>query len=140
MRELTLKAVEAPITRETALSLWTRAGEDVRRYGAAVRLWVSQHVRFVLEFPEQLHAPDWMLEQIRAHKPVFGDCDDMAMLAAALLLSLGIPVRFAAVKPAGDPDYIHVFTELFDAGTWYMLDPTADQIPPGVWDVMRQDI
>jgi transglutaminase-like putative cysteine protease len=140
MRELTLKAVEDPMVRTFALSLWSRSGEDVRRFGSTVRSWVKGRVRFALEYPEQLHRPEWMLREILRGRRVYGDCDDMSMLTAALLLAMGIAVRFAAVKPAGDPDYIHVFTEMFDEGQWLMVDATADQIPPGTWDVLRQEV
>lgn len=123
-----------------ALRLWQLSGEDVLRYGARVRQFIKARVGFVLEFPEQLHRPEWMLGEIAAGRRVYGDCDDMSMLSAALLMVLGIPVRFAAVKPAGDPDYMHVFTEMFFEGDWRMVDCTADQVPPGLWDVLRVEV
>lgn len=140
MAELTNAAQLDPVTRTLALQLWKGAGERAYAMGSLVRRFVRSRVGFVLEPIEMLHPPDWMLHQIRIGQRPYGDCDDMAMIAAALLVAVGIPVRFAAVKPAGEEEFIHVFVEMFDKGRWYAVDPTANQIPPGEWDFLRLDV
>lgn len=140
MRQLTLEAIEQPVTIQTALTLWHLSQENIARYPGLVRHWIQTHVHFALENPERLHRPDWYLDRAAAGLPNYGDCDDLSMLAAALLAVLSIPVRFAAVKLHGTPDYIHVFTEAFYLDRWHRLDATADQIPPGDWDVWRLDV
>lgn len=47
-----------------------------------------------------------------------GDCDDMAVLFASLLGSIGIPTAFVDVVPPGRPDSSHIYL-LFDTG----IDP-----------------
>ncbi len=140
MRELTTAAQLDPIVRSIALQLWRRGGERPYETASLVRRFVRSRVGFVMEPVEMLHPPGWMLRQVAAGGRPYGDCDDMAMIAGALLVALGIPVRFTAVKPAGDDDYVHVFAEMFDRGTWYMVDPTASQVPPGTWDVLRVEV
>jgi transglutaminase-like putative cysteine protease len=140
MRELTAAAQLDPIVRSFALQLWRGAGERPYETASLVRRFIRSRVGFVLEPVEMLHRPEWMLRQVAAGGRPYGDCDDMAMIAGALLTALGIPVRFAAVKPAGDDDYIHVYAEMFDGGTWYVVDPTASQVPPGTWDVLRVEV
>jgi len=140
MRDLTLASVEDPIVRTIALGIWSTSKGDVLRYAGKVRAWIQQRVGFVHEYPEQLHRPEWMLREIASGRRVFGDCDDMSMLSAALLLALGNNVRFTAVKPKGTVEFIHVFTELWFKDTWYMLDCTADEIPPGEWELLQVEV
>ena len=44
-----------------------------------------------------------------------GDCDDMTVCFASLLTSIGIPVAFVDVIPAGRPEESHIYL-LFDTG------------------------
>lgn len=61
-----------------------------------------------------------------------GDCDDLAMLACAVLRELGF--RCAFVTMARDPagDYEHVFYAVEEGGQWVPYDP-QERTPPGVW-------
>jgi len=126
--------------RTIALGIWSSSKGDMLRYGGKVRQWIKERVGFLHEFPEQLHRPEWMLREIASKRRVYGDCDDMSMLAAALLLVLGNNVRFTAVKPKGTVDFIHVYTELFHNNKWYMIDCTADQMPPGEWELLQVEV
>jgi len=139
MAELTRQAQLDPIVRTAALRLWPASGKPVE-FGAQVRAWVRRNVRYVGEFYETLTPPDWMLHQMESGGRAFGDCDDMAMLAAALIACLGFPVRFTAVKPEGSGDYVHVFAEMNDGPNWYMVDPVARTLPAGAWDVLRLEV
>lgn len=66
---------------------------------------------------ETLHDPVTLLNQGA------GDCDDKAILLAALLLSIGHRVRFVAV--AFTPDqYSHVWAQDQVYGKWIDLEPT----------------
>jgi len=58
------------------------------------------------------------------------DCDCAATLIAAMLISLGIPVRFMAVGFApeslsGPDGFSHVFAQGFDGSEWITLDPVS---------------
>lgn len=59
----------------------------------------------------------------------YGDCDDKAMLLAALLASIGHQVRFIAV--AFQPgQFVHVWLQDWVGGAWLDLEPT-EPIPCG---------
>jgi transglutaminase-like putative cysteine protease len=55
-----------------------------------------------------------------------GDCDDFAVLLAALLRANLIPVRFAVVRTPGHKFFNHVFLEASadDGASWIALDGT----------------
>lgn len=81
---------------------------------------------------ELLRHPAEMLEEIRESAATEGDCDDLAMLAAALALAAGRRPAFIVVarRPAPAP-YEHVYYGLVDAaGTLVPFDP-QQRTPPG---------
>jgi len=101
--------------------------------GEARRLFefVRDEIRYVRDIAdvETLHDPVTLL-RIRA-----GDCDDKAILLAALLLSIdGGPVRFKAMALAPD-QYGHVWLQAFmndgAGGRWIDLE-TTEPVPFGV--------
>ena len=101
---------------------------DRRAVAGAVYSLVVENIEYVHDAHgvEQLQSPAFTLAW-RA-----GDCDDMAVLCAALLSSLGVPVRFKAIgtDPAHPKSFTHVYAEYQDrTGRWYSCDPVAD---PGV--------
>ena len=59
-----------------------------------------------------------------------GDCNEHAVLFAALSRSVGIPARVAAgVTMRGDAFYYHAWNEVCIAGEWISLDTTVNQMP-----------
>lgn len=115
--------------RETALELASGIyARNIRRDVVLdIERFLGREVRLIGEPDEMLIAPNRLLEMIHEGRG-FADCDDVAMLAAALLLSIGIPARFKAV--CRDPQaghFRHVFTEykLSDLEPWRPLDPTV---------------
>lgn len=74
---------------------------------------------------ETLHTPTDQLERIRHYGNAGGDCDDAAMLLAALLMSLGIQVRLVALSVRPDRVLHHVAVEARDgrSGWWVYVDP-----------------
>jgi transglutaminase-like putative cysteine protease len=96
--------------------------------GEAQRLFefVRDRIRYVKDIDgvETLHPAEWVL-----HLGA-GDCDDKAILLAALLLSLGHAPRFVAV--AFEPDlFSHVWVQDYLAGRWVDLEAT-ENLPFGV--------
>ncbi len=75
----------------------------------AVYKWVQGHIRFTKDpvTKEKLYPPQELLN-IRA-----GDCDDISMLLAALLIALGYPARLItlAANPSSPGDFSHVYVE-----------------------------
>lgn len=108
-------------------------------YSAEVRAiynWVKTNVRYVRDVDgvETLQTPKRTLEQRS------GDCDDHSTLVAALLASIGHPVRFIALGFNGEP-LSHVVAQTKIANNWITLDTTVESatvgwFPPGVTSFM----
>lgn len=62
-----------------------------------------------------------------------GDCDDHAILLAALLLSVGIPARFKVISQDKNSDYHHIYIEAFDQNLnqWIPLDAIYKEFQAG---------
>lgn len=88
-------------------------------YAGAIHDWVGQNIQFVRDVDgvETITPPAWLLAT-RA-----GDCDDHVMLVAALMLAVGIPVRWVVGgwKP-NEPE--HVWSEVLVDGEWIAADTT----------------
>jgi transglutaminase-like putative cysteine protease len=98
--------------------------------------FVQNTIRYVRDIRgvETLHYPEQILAQ------EYGDCDDKAILLAALLEAIGHPTRFVAVgfRPY---QYSHVFTDTrIRNNKWLSLDPTEMRPmgwrPPGIVSII----
>lgn len=142
MVELTRNAVLDPIVRSTAIRL-VRGAADPVQLTTRVRNFIARRLTRIMEYPEMLQPPDWMLHAME-HQAVMGDCDDAAMLAAALLLSLGFQTRFVVYQSEADATDLHVFTEVLVAGgDWLPVDPSipAGAVPPPGWvQVLAEEV
>jgi hypothetical protein len=89
--------------------------------------WVRQNIRFTKDpvNKETLYPPSELL-QIRS-----GDCDDISMLLATLLMAIGYPARLMTVAANGD-DFSHVYVEGQINGQWIPLDPARSDSQFGV--------
>jgi len=98
--------------------------------------YVRDRISYVRDIAgvETVQTPDVTLN-LRA-----GDCDDKAVLLAALLESIGHPTRFVAIGTSED-HYSHVFVETKVGSKWLALDPTepfsAGWRPPVIAKQMR---
>lgn len=141
MAMLVRDAQTDPITRTTALGLLNRSRSRTIAMGVRMaELFVRRTLQLINEPVELLQPPAWLLSQAAAGIPTWGDCDDAAMLVAALILAMGVPVRFHAVWPVDIGGDGHVFTEALDGRFWRRADPTTTlTVPPGwaslVWDI-----
>lgn len=111
-----------------------------------LRAWLGRRVRFTPDawishamglgnVPEFLTAPLYMVRQIREQGYAVGDCDDVAILGAALGRATGYQARFRVMAFGGPGDpFLHVFTELRDGRHWRELDTTKpeQELPPQV--------
>ena len=78
------------------------------------------------EHEEILRSPDWMMRDLETQGYVEGDCDDIAIFLAALIKVLGNPVHFVAIRTkAEDPEFSHVFVEVWTGNGWTVMDPTV---------------
>ncbi len=136
MAALTQDAQLHPITRSTAVRILGLA-RNPTQYAQRVRTWVKSRMTLVDEAVEMIARPEWMLEQVGRTRLV-GDCDDAAVLAAALVMALGIPVRFVAIATPEHPDeFMHVYPEAYAGGEWTPFDPTTNQRAPIDWPRME---
>ncbi len=147
MRDLVMAACRSdPTIRRKSLELGTAWGSGGPRDAARnIAAYVRNNVTLVDEPDELLVDPTLMLEEIETRGVTHGDCDDAAMLVAALLRSIGLPVRFKAVQATPDGSFGHVFTEYLltdeDWSRWVPLDTTIPMIPIyGTGDYIVQEV
>jgi transglutaminase-like putative cysteine protease len=124
--------------RQHAIAIFrARAVRPKDRLGEVAALfdWVRRHVRYTRDIfrVELLHSARRMLE-LRA-----GDCDDMAILLGAMLVSTGHPVRLVLVgfRPDRPHAYSHVYPEVLVGGRWIPVDASTSRPlgwhPPALW-------
>lgn len=123
MKSMTNQAIDHPLIRQYAV----RATEHVPRghqkeAAVAIGEWVRSRVRYVPDplNKENLTNPAKIVEAISQGKKVYGDCDDMSMLVAAMGKSIGMQPFFHGVGRG--PRFHHVYTELGGIP----IDPTVN--------------
>lgn len=124
-------AVEAdqtsPLVRHTAVQ--AIAGAPERNFTAelsGILDYVRERVRYTRDplDVEYVQTPDFMLRAIRQDGTVSGDCDDSAVLFAALSEAVGYATRFSVLGDAGEY-FSHVIVEVQNpAGVWVPVDPS----------------
>lgn len=140
MRDIVRAYKTDPSVRQKATEL-TRYLEQKDWFGEVYALWdfVKNRVRYVRDIAgvETLQTPDVILQNLS------GDCDDKAMLLAALLQAIDHPVRFVAVgfQPGS---YSHVYPETLIGRAWMALETTEPVdigwSPPGIVERYVMDI
>jgi len=127
MRELVNQYKADPAIRQATLGIMfmTPAQDDAAEV-EAIYCFVRDHIRYTKDVydVETLATPDKTL-QMRV-----GDCDDMTVLLAAMLESVGYPTRFVIEGYNDDAIWEHVYLEVYLLDTWVALDPT-EQVQMG---------
>lgn len=119
-----------PLVRSTAASLVLGIpGYAGTAQARALGRWIETHTTFLADprYAEAFHDPRWMLERVRDRGVVQGDCDDIALLTAALGLSIGLRARVLVVGfRVPEAPLQHIWTELADPRSlrWVPIDPT----------------
>ena len=121
--------------RDLAVAIVRRAGvpaKDYRGEVVAVHRWVQECIRYTRDpvGQETIQTPMHTAFVQRA-----GDCDDFAVLEAALLGALGHPSRFVTIGQTTRA-FSHVYLEVQVRGRWVPLDPIMAEQPPG-WEASR---
>lgn len=123
MAALAMAGASDPTVRRMAREIVAEDRDPI----AALREWMAQRVVFRRDPSgvELLHSPVLMLQAIQVQGSVRVDCDDAAILGAALALSLGYTVRWVVVALDGRKSFQHVWAEVQDReGKWRELDVT----------------
>lgn len=130
MRAMVLREFLSPMVRLTATNIVAGiGGQDGTEQAHLIREWLESHTEFLRDPDaiEMLHGPVWQIAQVMKQQRVYVDCDDVAMLAAALGKSIGLRARFVAVGfGLANAPYRHVWTELSQRGVnaWVDMDVT----------------
>ena len=144
MRHLVRIGAKDPLLVGTAASIVRSSDGSSLGAAEAIRDFLESRVRFEYDPPiehadgtvegtELLKSPRYMLREIEAHGVATGDCDDVAILGAALGRAAGLPARFALLAFTVGAPYEHVYTELLTAAGWVELDTTRPfQLPSGL--------
>lgn len=116
---------------------------DCRCRVGKLRAYVASVWRFLRDPKnvELLQAPRVLLDTIGENGYVRGDCDDAAILGAALVKAVGLRARFVVVGWRGSfGPFSHVWTEGWDGRRWVEFDVTrpAQVVPPATRKMVRR--
>ncbi len=126
MARLAREYSKHPRIRQTAeLIVAPLPGKQFRAEAVAI----FDEVRNAIRYTRDAHHFETLSTPVRVLDVRVGDCDDMATLLAALLLSVGHPVRFVAIGQSRG-EVSHVYLETKIGPHWLALDPT-EPMPAG---------
>lgn len=134
MRQLVDEALRDPsiIRLATDIVRSVPAFDDYAETNALYE-WVRRNIRFTKDpvNKEKLYPPAELLK-IRA-----GDCDDISMLLATLVMAVGYPARLmtVAASPSSPEQFSHVYMEAeipAGSGQWIPMDPARADSQFGV--------
>lgn len=130
MRAMARRASAEPVVRQAAASaVRSYPGDGGTHHARLLNRWITERTYFLPDplYIEALHEPALLLQQILTRGTVGVDCDDVAILAAAMGLSIGLRARFLiAGFTSPNAPFRHVWTELagVHSGVWVPVDPT----------------
>lgn len=130
MRAMVYREFLNPSVRLTAARIVAGIdGQDGAEQAQAIRDWLENHTEFLRDPDgvEMLHGPVWQANQINRYGVVQVDCDDVAMLGAALGKAVGLRARFVVVGfDSPRSPYRHVWAELSPRARqqWVDMDVT----------------
>ncbi len=113
-----------------------RANNFVEEQYSRVASFVLDHVTYVADPRgcEYVRSPIKLINEFCQRRFAQGDCDDMALLTASLMTSLGFKARIVAVKINGSEYYNHVLNQVMVRGQWKWFDGCNKNNPTKQWD------
>lgn len=144
MAALVNQSLADAVVRDTAQQI-VRGQLDRNTYGQAlaIRSFLESSVQFIPDPRglEILTAPRVQLADIAQRGVTLGDCDNAAVLGAALGKAVGLRAQFVVlgfVSP--DAPYAHVYARLQTGAGWVELDTTRPNNLPRALLVTRRHI
>lgn len=139
-REVDLALRSAPVVQTAAHIVAGINGRNRPAQVARLRQWLADHLTFLPDplNVETFRTPLYQLQQINQHGTVAVDCDDAALLAAALAKAIGLSARLVLVGFRGPfGPFEHIYTEVNDGRTWREMDVTSESYvqPTRRWTV-----
>ena len=100
--------------------------------------YVLSHYRYLADpaFLERVKSPEVIDAEISMMGAFQGDCDDVSVYLAALLMSIGYRVRLVVIAvPGRGDDFKHIFPQVYmrSKGGWLTMEATARKQPLG-WE------
>jgi hypothetical protein len=140
MAELAREGAAQPAVQQVALKATEHlppdsSGHANRRDRRAVARAVYEFVLGAVAYRHDDHGVEQLQTPLASVRIGAGDCDDMAVLAAALLKSLGVPTRFRAIATdaAAPHAFTHVYCQYQDGlGKWRSCDPVGNPGPDAI--------
>lgn len=138
MKSLAKSGAATPSVRATAASIVREANADGILHARLIRSWLEDHIIFLrdLSTAEALYHPADLIREIAQKGQAQCDCEDVAMLAAALGMSVGLRARFVVLAFRKGGPYQHVFTELSDSTGRVWIDDDITR-PSQMFDTIR---
>lgn len=110
-----------PKIRQLAINIINQANTKSHNYiceAKAIGEWVKKHIAYVRDANgiEQLHDPLTMIDQIQ-RGVCRGDCDDMSLMIATLLLAIGGKPKFRCVRyqsGKATDSFNHIYVVVYD--------------------------
>lgn len=139
MAALIRQADGDPLTAAVARRIMPLPQQDRDAVARALRQYLAASWQFVMDDvlallydvrdPEDdvevLHTPHELAQQLLSDGFARGDCDDAAVIGAALARALGFPVRLVALGFAGEMGPLtHVYADVWTGRRWADLDVT----------------
>ena len=106
-----------------------------------VRDFLAANIRFQFDPPgvELIRTPELLLAQIRCDGVAVGDCDDVAVLGAALGMARGLRATYVLLAFHDTDPYEHVYTELVTESGPVELDTTRPAHLPPELEIRRTE-
>ena len=122
-----------PAIRNNALHALRTYGSTPHDHVSEARAlfaWVRDRVKYV----QDPVSSEWVQSPRATLEAMAGDCDDMAVLLAAMLGAIGIPSKFrvVALDRSRPGEFSHVYTVAMIGGREFPMDPIYPSNPFGL--------
>lgn len=120
MRKMAREGSKNPLVRRLATNILHHDNIPSHHYleeARAIGRFVQKHIRYVKDIAgvETLHSPDMLIRMMSDAGYAAADCDDMALLIASMLLSIGIVPKFRAVRyRTTSGPYNHIYVVVYE--------------------------